>query len=278
MAKRIYEHHFLIRRDKLCPFKLSFVEKSYGCACNWHRNIEIITIVDGSGTIRYGSEVFDIEKGDFIVVNSDTLHCLNSNSEIKYRYLIVDETFCAENGINTENCVFAPVFRSAEAVQLFESVVSKITEYSACKDSALPIKIAKARHAVLAFLIYICENHSDHKPTHERSSKNTDEYVKKIIAYMSEKYSEELSLDGLAEICGITKPYLSREFKNYTGQTVMTYLNVIRCKNAELLLAEGRSVTEVAYECGFESVSYFSRTYKKIMGISPSEIKITVKR
>ncbi|MBQ8432508.1 MAG: helix-turn-helix domain-containing protein [Clostridia bacterium] len=64
-------------------------------------------------------------------------------------------------------------------------------------------------------------------------------------------------------VCEITECYLAREFKSYTGQTVMTYLNMVRCKNAEICLAEGKSVTETAYECGFESISCFSRTYKK---------------
>ena len=274
MAERIYEHHFYIRKDKLCPFKLNFVENAYGCACNWHRNIEIIFIVDGNGIIRYGSEVFDIGKGDFIVVNSDTLHCLDSKNGIKYYYLIVDETFCAENGINTESCSFTPVFRSDVTDGIFREAASRIMEYLSSKDTSLSIKIAKARQAVLALLIDICENHSENKTTRERISKSTEEYVKKVISYMSDKYNEALSLDGLAEICGITKPYLSREFKNYTGQTVMTYLNIIRCKNAEMLLADGRSVTEAAYECGFESVSYFSRTYKKLMGDLPSRIAV----
>ena len=91
--------------------------------------------------------------------------------------------------------------------------------------------------------------------------------------YMEYRYNEQIGLDDLAKFCGITKHHLSREFKRFTGQTVLTYLNTLRCKSAEVCLSEGMSVTETAFECGFESVSYFSRTYKKIMGAPPSAAK-----
>ena len=80
-------------------------------------------------------------------------------------------------------------------------------------------------------------------------------------------WSEKLSI---AAMCGITKYHLAREFKRITGQTVLTYLNALRCKKAQLLLSEGKTVTEAAFESGFESLSYFSRTYKRIMGAPPS--------
>ena len=80
-----------------------------------------------------------------------------------------------------------------------------------------------------------------------------------------------LSLDTLASLCGVTKFHLMRQFKQYTGQTIFSYLNHLRCQNAELLIAEGNSITEAAYASGFESLSYFSRTYKKHMGTAPSK-------
>ena len=94
-----------------------------------------------------------------------------------------------------------------------------------------------------------------------------------MIQYLSEHCAQNITLDDLAQICGISKDHLIREFKRYTNQSVLNFLNTLRCKNAEVYLKEGRSVTETAGLCGFESVAYFSRTYKKYMGISPSGSK-----
>jgi len=74
-------------------------------------------------------------------------------------------------------------------------------------------------------------------------------------------------------MCNITKYHLIREFKRYTGQTICTYVNILKCKRAEAFLVQGLTVTETATECGFDNVSYFSQVYKKIMGISPKKVK-----
>ena len=96
-------------------------------------------------------------------------------------------------------------------------------------------------------------------------------YVKSVIEYINANYSREVNLDELASLCGITKFHLAREFRKITGQTILTYTNILRCKKASVLIAEGKTVTEAALDCGFDSLSYFSRTYKKIMGNPPSK-------
>ena len=98
-------------------------------------------------------------------------------------------------------------------------------------------------------------------------------YIKKVLEYIAEHYTEPLTLEDVADVCGITKYHLAREFKRFTGLTVITYVNILRCKRAEVCLAEGKTVTEAAVESGFDSISYFSRTYKKLMGVTPSEKK-----
>lgn len=91
-----------------------------------------------------------------------------------------------------------------------------------------------------------------------------------MLEYLNENYTQSITLDELARLCGITKCHLAREFKRYTGQTVLTYVNSLRCQLAGLCISEGLSVTEAAYKSGFESLSYFSRVYKRLMGVPPS--------
>ncbi len=271
MADHRYENHFDISRDKICPFKLMLVKDYYDYGCNWHSNIEIIMIVRGSGNIRYDNEEWHFSCGDIIIVNSDSLHRLYSKTGLDYYYLIIDERFCNENGITTYNKRFKKLFRSEQTVKLFENVVSAMNNYNSQKENLDFLNASKVRLGVLALLIDICENHLENGFSKSKSEKPSDEYVKKVVTYMGEHYNEAVTLEKLAKICGITKHHLAREFKRYTGETVLTYLNIMRCKNASVFMEEGMSVTEAAYECGFESVSYFSRTYKKIMGKAPSK-------
>ncbi len=103
-----------------------------------------------------------------------------------------------------------------------------------------------------------------------RNPSSSEQYVKRVLDRLNGNCTEHISLEELAKDCGITKYHLARAFKRYTGQTLFTYINIMRCKKAELCIRDGMSITEAAYECGFESLSYFSRTYKKLMGASPS--------
>ncbi len=270
MVDLSYEHHIAIRRDKLCPFKLAYIETAYDCVCNWHKNIEIILITAGEGMVTYGSQELPFSAGDIIVVNSGILHRLYSSSNIDYYYIIIDEVFCKENGIGIDKRQFTPLFRSDRARELFFGAVEAVGRYQENGNDDCNMWASKARLSVLSLLIELCENHSSHTTSGQVSIKPSEDYVKRVIAYMAEKYTEPHSLESLAALCGVNKCHLAREFRRYTGQTVMTYLNTLRCKNAEALISQGLSVTEAAYECGFGSVSYFSRTYKRLIGSLPS--------
>jgi len=273
MAEHLYEKQSDIRRNPLCPFKIKRVRNFFDSSCNWHENIEIIVIERGEGKIRYGSREINISAGDIIIVNSETLHRLYSEFGMDCSYMLVDEEFCAKNGLITRDRRFMYFFRSGETMRLFLEAADAYDRYMRDGNEENGLKAAKARLAVLALLIDVCENHSEAGTVREKAERASDEYVKKAISYVREHYSEPVTLETLALVCGITKHYLAREFRRYTGETAVTYLNILRCKNAEVCMAEGMSVTDAAYECGFESASYFSRTYRKLMGIPPSKYK-----
>ena len=265
-----YEHHLKIKQNKLCPFKVAESQSSsgYSATCNWHNNIEIILIKDGSGVIQYGKNTFPLEKDNIIIVNSGELHRPYSRMELSFCFIIIDENFCKENGIDTAALHFTERFQNAETKRLIINAAERMKEYTAIQE---PLTIARLRAAMLSLIIDITSHHSVPLDVKKESLSPSEEYVKRAIGYINERASERITLDTLASICGITKFHLAREFKKITGLTVFTYINFIRCKQAEMLLAEGKSVTEAAYESGFESLSYFSRTYKKLMGESPSK-------
>ncbi len=79
---------------------------------------------------------------------------------------------------------------------------------------------------------------------------------------MESRFREPLSIDKLAREVGLTPNYLSHKFRATFGITFKTYLREIRLHHARLLLREGRPVKEVAWECGFHSVSYFILVFK----------------
>ena len=98
--------------------------------------------------------------------------------------------------------------------------------------------------------------------------------ISPALSLIFQKYDRHLSLDDLAAACNISKYHFCRIFKEEMGETVIQYVTNYRISLADIMLqSSDKSMEEVAYQCGFENVSYFYRCYKKIKGASPKKTK-----
>lgn len=90
------------------------------------------------------------------------------------------------------------------------------------------------------------------------------------ITYLEEHYTENTDISQLALFSDMSVSSLEKHFIKSFGCSPITYRNKIRLRHAKLLLASGFSVSEAAYRVGFSDVFYFSRIFKKLEGITPS--------
>lgn len=265
-----YEHHFDIRKNSRVPFKHEKRVGTLSDVYNWHKNVEILYITGGEGIVRYGACELPAVIGDVFVINCDAFHQVKSAEGVDFNYMIIDESFCRENGIVTEDFLFEQHFRDPLTAHLYTLAADAIDTLA---HYAFPTAVARAREAVLSLLIHLCEEHAVSGVQRTGTPSPAEEYVKRTVTYLDVHFAEPQSLDALAAHLGITKHHLARAFKQYTGETVFTHLNRVRLRHAEAALRAGADVTEAALLAGFESLSYFSRTYKKYMGVSPSQEK-----
>jgi AraC-like DNA-binding protein len=98
--------------------------------------------------------------------------------------------------------------------------------------------------------------------------------LKTILHFLDEHYTENISLDQLAEQFFISKYYLSREFKKEFGTTIIQYVLTKKITNAkELLRYSNSSIEEIAHLCGIDDASYFNKVFKKMEGCTASEYR-----
>ena len=112
--------------------------------------------------------------------------------------------------------------------------------------------------------------------TEKKENSSFHDSVIKIINYINDNYSSDISLEELCEIASISRHYLSTLFKKETGKTPWDFLTETRINNACSLIKSGSYRNyEIASMVGYENQGYFSRMFKKITGVSPSEYKRT---
>ncbi|MDO5601959.1 MAG: AraC family transcriptional regulator, partial [Oscillospiraceae bacterium] len=109
--------------------------------------------------------------------------------------------------------------------------------------------------------------------TERKSSDNQQvQAVKKMISYLREHFLERITIDELCADTGYSRFYLCHSFKKMTGNTIIQYVNFLKCQHARSLLLEGNhSVSESAALSGFKNDSYFTKTYKAVFGRLPSD-------
>lgn len=106
------------------------------------------------------------------------------------------------------------------------------------------------------------------------SSVKHSDTVYKVMDYIRTNYYNKISLDDIAQYVNFSKAYLSRIFKEETGENISAYINRVRIEKAKLLLSDQRcSLVDVANLTGFEDQSYFTKVFKSVAGISPRKFK-----
>lgn len=98
-----------------------------------------------------------------------------------------------------------------------------------------------------------------------------DETVERILNYIKENLTEDLSIEKISSLFYLNRYYLMHRFKEQTGYTIHNYIVQKRLIYANTLIKSGRSVTEACVECGFNDYSSFLRAFKNMFGLSPKK-------
>lgn len=105
------------------------------------------------------------------------------------------------------------------------------------------------------------------------SSNTNNAAITKVLHYINQHFTEEVSIGDLSEMFNMSESSLSHEFKKYSKKSVYEYVLYKRIIKAKELLLTDSNLTQIALECGFNDYSNFLRVFKKISGCSPKEYK-----
>ena len=111
-------------------------------------------------------------------------------------------------------------------------------------------------------------------PVFLEKSELQSRFVSSILRMMDENLSGALRVEDIAKQTNYSRAYVFREFKRATGKSIIAYYNERKVRRAaELLATTSISVREIAEQMGFDTPNYFSKTFKRILGVTPSVCK-----
>ena len=116
--------------------------------------------------------------------------------------------------------------------------------------------------------------YSNHHYTRISNDATRSKTFKPLLEFIKENYMKQITLVEMAQISNMSASHFSLTFHEFFGQTPIDFLNSYRVEHACMLLSNSElSITEVAYQCGFNDSSYFVKVFKKYKNITPKRYR-----
>jgi len=264
MRNRIYEWHDSYMKNRPVILHPRLCERDgWQGGASLHENIEFIVGCSGEGFVSCDGRKVDVTAGDIVCLNAYVAHAVSAVHDFSYQCLIVDSHFCRANGIDTTAMRFKEKIRDQRLFSLFEEI-----NRAHCSEE--PYAAVSLRGALLSFIAHLASNHR----AVGASAAPPPESVQLAITYMKANLSHPITLAALAAESGLSRTHFAHRFKKSLGVPPLVYLNTLRMERASAMLAEGdRPIAEIAAACGFESPSYFARTFRRTFGVLPSRYR-----
>lgn len=223
-------------------------------------------IVKGTGHYEVEGKTYTLHAGDSFLVYPNVLVKYYADSEDPWEYYWVG--FTGSDGpslmLATDFSKKLPVIHhNPEESGIVRRKILDIYE-SRGNSFANQIAMTGALYTALSYFIKISKSKSDRNDTYLT-------YVKTAKNYIAANYSYEISVDEIAYYVGISRSHLFRAFRMHVGESPKEYLTNYRINIACALLREtDLTITSIAKSVGFENNLYFSKTFHKVKGVSPS--------
>lgn len=240
-----------------------------------HDNYEIYLFLEGDTKYIIEENVYPLNSGDLIIIRKNQLHRTFHNSPKLYKRIILNvypEFFIANNCIEYEK-IFTDV-KSDIGSKINANIVKssgiydafmRLKEYSN-NFTELNTTIVKC---IIVEILHLLNNVNLYSQSH-----TNNEQLSKVIEYLNDNFTEDISLSELEKKFFISKFYLCRIFYNSTGLTIHTYLTKKRLAYAKDLIKSGISINFASERAGFKSYTAFYRAFLKEFGYPPKKEKI----
>ncbi len=241
---------------------------------------EFIVVTEGTLYLRYMDEDFIVEKGDYLFLppsDSKRVGIKKAYCCFYWIHFTVNlDSFPARifpgeiNSFKRANCFLLP--QSANVPRPERLIIHMKRLQDLDRDNYPEITLNASLTAIITELY----GQINAEIPNENDSLNNKQIYSDIVDYVKRNISTNITINDIADYFGYSSKYLSRVFSEVRGLSLKQFIMSQKIETAAFYLTDSdRRITEIAREVGFTDVHNFSRTFKKIKGLSPSEYRNT---
>ena len=251
--------------------------------CHWHNDIEWIHILDGKMYYNVNGNEIILNKNDTLMVNTRQMHYGYSYKKQECHFFnILFHPSLFFNNKSIQQKYFTPVLENSGMEYLHfnsmqkqgievEKLLKQIIHLHENAEEAYELEIIAVMYTLWGRLF----RHNELVPENSTNHIHSDlDVQKEMVSFIYQHYAEKISLDDIAASGCVSRSKCCLIFKHYLQQSPIDFLNSYRLKiSRNLLRNTNKSITEIAFSCGFNHLSYFSKMFINYYGCTPREYR-----
>ena len=239
---------------------------------HWHENCEICQIIDKPCEILVDGSVVTAMAGDIVVINEYDIHrFLIAEDDTKIRIIQFNLSLFINLEVPLKHLKTHIKYDEIKEIPNLEKYLDNIFEIMEAENGIVNSgKENPFSQNITVSLYYILMRHFPREDSDRRKKKERDEFYA-VVEYIRENFTKDITVKEMAKTFYMSKTKLSLLFKKYSGVCINEYLNTLRIKKVNFMLSQGSTITYAALESGFQNIRSFNYTYKKLVGVTPSE-------
>ncbi|MGF9699085.1 AraC family transcriptional regulator [Paenibacillus sp. MABNR03] len=255
---------------------------------HWHDELQVVAILQGTALFHINDQKMVIPKGDGIFINSGTMHMAEDHSENEnciYLCLNMSPHVLLPSDLYVKyvhpyaTATNLPFLYLEGAVSWGEQILGAIGLIRKELVEQAPYYEVNVASALLNMWKLLITN--GYSLEHDPSEMNRNKRMKDMLQWIHLNYSDPIKLEDIARTGQLSRSETCRYFKQMLRTTPMQYVMDYRIqKSIELLQLSERNITEIAYDVGFNSTSYYINQFRKTMNVTPLQFrrKVTQKK
>ena len=256
-----------------------------------HISFEIMIVNSGSGSYTTEHAEYPISCGDVFVFSSNEVHCITNvgaeglhitNLQFEPRYLwgassdsasvgtrasAIDINFCFSHSKEFSNRILSKQ-ADGQLAPLLRMIQNEL--------SARAPEFALSVRSLLTLLLITLIRDYGYLDASTNVSREHVRSIQRTLAYIDRHFTEQITLQDLSDLAGLSPNYFSALFKQISGITLWNYISAKRIDRAVRLITDHdtkANMLQIAIDCGFNNTANFNKVFKKVTGMTPSEYR-----